>query len=377
MDVRFTEEQERLRESVRAFLAQECPLTRVREWMERDCGGDEKLWEQMAELGWWGLVLPQEYGGSGLGPLELVVMLEEMGKVLIPGRFFSTVVLAGLAIEMGGSPAQKQRFLPQIAEGRLCASLAQLEANGRWGAEGVRLPATPTPGGFRLDGTKLFVQDADSAQLLVVPVRTGGGGSDGITLVLLDPQTDGVAIRRHRVTDPTRCYCELTLSDVVVGEDAVLGAVGAGWPILARLHDAAKVALCAEMCGGSQRVLDMTIAFAKTREQFGHPIGAFQAIQHKCADMLLEVEGSKSATYAAAWALVESEPDAHRAACMAKAYCSDAYAHVAGEGIQIHGGLGFTWEQDPHLFYKRAKVCQDLFGNARENFDLVAETLLD
>jgi alkylation response protein AidB-like acyl-CoA dehydrogenase len=255
--------------------------------------------------------------------------------------------------------------------------LAQVEESGRWDADGIALPAKQDGRGFRLTGLKLFVHDAHNVDLLAVPVRTRGTGTDGITVLLVDSKAKGVTTRLLKTMDQTRKLCEVQFDDVSVGADAVLGEVDRGWTLLDNVVDRGKVALCAEMCGGAQRVLDMSVEYAKVREQFGKPIGSFQAIQHKCANMLVQVESAKSATYYAAWAVANEVPEAHLAACMAKAYCSDAYRFVAAEGIQIHGGIGFTWEHDMHLFFKRAKGSEVTFGDATWNRELVAQVGLD
>ena len=377
MDFGFSEEQEMLRQSVREFLAAECPMTYVRQMMEDERGYADEQWKKMAELGWTGLVIPEQYGGAGLSMVDMVVVLEEMGKLVMPGPFFATVILGGLAVDLGGSEAQKQRYLPGIAAGTIKATLAQVEESGRWDAEGIALPATASGGGFTLNGTKLFVHDAHNADLLIVPVRSGGTGTDGVTMLIVDAKAKGLSVRVLKTMDQTRKLCEVTFDKVAVGADAVLGEVGKGWALLDRLVDRAKVALCAEMCGGAQRVLDMSVEYAKVREQFGKPIGSFQAIQHKCANMMVQVESAKSATYYAAWAVANDVAEAHLAACMAKAYTSDAYRFVAAEGIQIHGGIGFTWEHDMHLYFKRAKGSEVTFGDATWNRELVAQVVLD
>jgi alkylation response protein AidB-like acyl-CoA dehydrogenase len=287
------------------------------------------------------------------------------------------VILGALAIDLGGTADQKQRYLPDLAAGRTRATLALVEESGRWDVEGIQLAAKKAGAGFILNGTKLFVHDAHNADVLVVPARTNRRGSDGTTLFLVDATQQGVSTTVLKTMDQTRKLCEVTFHNVKVGKDAVLGSVNEGWPLLDRLIDRAKVALCAEMCGGAQRVLDMSVEYAKVREQFGRPIGSFQAIQHKCANMMVQVESAKSATYYAAWAVANDVPEAHLAACMAKAYCSDAYRLVSAEGIQIHGGIGFTWEHDMHLYFKRAKGSEVTFGDATWNRELVAQIVLD
>jgi alkylation response protein AidB-like acyl-CoA dehydrogenase len=377
MDFGFSEEQEMLRQSVRDFLVAESPMTYVRQMMEDERGFSDEQWKKMAELGWTGLIIPEEYGGAGLNMVDMVVVLEEMGKVVFPGPFFASAILGGVAIDLGGSAEQKQRWLPGLADGSKRATLAQVEESGRWDADGIQLAAKAAGGGFSLSGTKLFVHDAQNADLLIVPARTAGSGSDGITVFVVDGKAKGLSVRVLKTMDQTRKLCEVTFDNVAVGKDAVLGEVGKGWALLERLVDRAKVALCAEMCGGAQRVLEMSVEYAKVREQFGKPIGSFQAIQHKCANMMVQVESAKSATYYAAWAVANDVPEAHLAACMAKAYTSDAYRFVSAEGIQIHGGIGFTWEHDMHLFFKRAKGSEVTFGDATWNRELVAQVVLD
>ena len=376
MDFGFSEEQDMLRSSARDFLAKEAPMTYVRKMMEDERGYTTELWKKMAALGWMGLVLPEEFGGSGLDFVDMVVVLEEMGRAVLPGPFFSTVILAGIAIADGGTPAQKAAYLPKIADGSLKATLASLEPSGRWDAEGIQLQAKPDGAGVVLDGTKLFVPDANVADLFVVAGRVPGSkGEEGVSLFLVDAKTPGVSVTMLKTMDQTRKLGEVTFKGVKVGAEGLLGAKGTGWTLLQRVADRAKVGLAAEMCGGAQRVLEMSVEYAKVREQFGKPIGSFQAIQHKCANMLVEVESSKSITYYAAWAVANDVAEAPLAAAMAKAYTSDAYRHTAGEGIQIHGGIGFTWEHDMHIFFKRAKSSEVSFGDATWNREIVAQLI--
>ena len=376
MDFGFSEEQEMLRKSARDFLAAESPMTYVRRMMEDDRGFTDAQWKQMAELGWMGLILPEQYGGAGGDFVDMVVVLEEMGRAVLPGPFFATVVLGGVALLEGGSDGQKASFLPKIAAGDLRVTLAQLEPNARWDAEGIELQARKDGGGYRLAGTKLFVPDAHTADVIIVAGREPGSkGAEGVTLFLVDAGASGVKATLLKTMDQTRKLCEVVLEDVRVPADRVLGAPGAGWKLLERVVDRGKVGLCAEMCGGAQKVLEMSVEYAKVREQFGRPIGSFQAIQHKCANMLVEVESSKSATYYAAWAVANDVAEAPLAAAMAKAYTSDAYRHTAGEGIQIHGGIGFTWEHDMHIYFKRAKSSEVTFGDATWNREIVAQLI--
>jgi alkylation response protein AidB-like acyl-CoA dehydrogenase len=380
MDFGFSEEQEQIRASARDFLAKECPMTFVRRMMEDERGHAEALWRKMAELGWMGLVFPEAYGGAGLTYVDLVVVLEEMGRVVVPGPFFATL-LGAVALLEGGSEAQKQALLPAVAAGKLKLTLALLEPSARWDAPGVECTAREETGGYVLAGTKLFVNDGLVADTLVCAARlagkggAGAEGAEGVTLFLVDREAPGVTVTPLKTMDQTRKLAEVTLAGARVGADAVVGVPGQAWPVIERVMDRGKVALCAEMCGGAQKVLEMSVEYAKVREQFGRPIGSFQAIQHKCANMLVDVESSKSATYYAAWAVANDVPDAPLAAAMAKAYCSDAYRRTAGEGIQIHGGIGFTWEHDMHIYFKRAKSSEVTFGDATWNRELVAQLI--
>jgi len=373
MDFGFSEEQELLRKSAADFLAKECPMSYVRQMMEDDRGYSDELWNKMAELGWTGLIYPEEYGGAGLSIVDLVVVLEEMGKASVPGPFFSSTCLGGLAILEAGNDAQKQKYLPDIAAGKTKATLAFLEENARWDEKGVNIKARKGKKNYSLSGVKLFVPDAHTADVIVCAVRT----ADGLSLFVVDRQQAGVNTRLLKTMDQTRKLCEVTFDKVQVTPDAVLGAAGQASGPLRRIIDRSKVALCAEMCGGAQKVLDMTVEYAKIREQFGRPIGSFQAIQHKCANMLVQVESAKSATYYAAWAVSNNIPEAPLAAVMAKAYCSDAFRQVTAEGIQVHGGIGFTWEHDMHIYFKRAKGSEVTFGDATWNRELVAQYTLD
>lgn len=377
MDFGFSEEQDLLRQSARDFLVNKCPMTLVRRMMEDDSGHAEDLWREMAQLGWQGLILPEEYGGAGLDFVDLIVVLEEMGRVVLPGPFLSTAVYGAVALLEAGTDEQKEAYLPKIATGELLVTVASMEPNGRWDADGIEATASEDASGYRLDGVKLFVPDGHVADLLLVAARTPGSTqTDGISLFCVGKGAPGVTVTPLQSMDQTRRIAEVKLEAVQVDASARLGELGGGWRTLERLADRGKVALCAEMCGGAQQVLDMSVEYAKVREQFGKPIGAFQAIQHKCADMMVQVESAKSATYYAAWAVANDTEDAPLAAAMAKAYCSDAYRVVAGEGIQIHGGIGFTWEHDMHIYFKRAKSSEVSFGDATWNRELVAQQVL-
>jgi alkylation response protein AidB-like acyl-CoA dehydrogenase len=374
MNFGFNEEQELLRNTARKFFENECGSDTVRRLMETPEGISAELWKKLAEQGWLGLIYPEPYDGMGLGLVDLVVLMEEMGRAVAPGPYFSTVLLGGLAILEAGGEGQKKEWLPKIAAGDKRVSLAWMEPSAQLGPAGVTLTAVEKGGKYTLSGTKLFVHDAHTADALVVAARTRPGVSpDGVSLFLLPKGTKGLQVTLLPTMDQTRKLCEVACSDVTVGADALLGAAGSGWAPLARVLDRATVALCAEMCGGAQKVLDMTVEYAKIRQAFGRPIGSYQGVKHRAADMLVDVENSKSITYYAAWALDENSPEAPLAVSMAKAYVSDAYRRVAAAGIQLHGGIGFTWEHDLHLYFKRAKGSEFTFGDATHHRERVAQ----
>ncbi|MEJ2336874.1 MAG: acyl-CoA/acyl-ACP dehydrogenase [Gemmatimonadales bacterium] len=381
MDFGLDPDQSLLATSVREVVESRYPVAYVREMIGDPRGFSKEFWSDAAELGWLGLLVAERFGGAGLGPLELFAVQQELGRGVVPGPYLSSAVLASTALGEAGSEVQRQSWLPRLASGDAIASVALQESRGGWDAAAVSLPASlEAGGGYRLTGEKRFVPDAHVADLLIVPARTGNleaRGSEGITLFLVETAASGVSVRTMETIDPTRRLCEVHLDGVAVGTDAVLGEPGGGWPLLETVMDVGRVALCAEMVGGAERALEMSAEYARTREQFKRPIGSFQAIQHKCADMLVRLEGARSMAFAAAMSLVDEDPDASRDASIAKAWCGEAYRSITTEGIQIHGGLGFTWELDMHLFYKRAKASEALLGDARFHRARIAERVLE
>jgi alkylation response protein AidB-like acyl-CoA dehydrogenase len=377
MDFGFNQEQELLRATARKFLESECTSEFVRARMAEPAGVTDAFWAKLAEQGWLGLIYPEEYGGAGLGFVDLTVLMEEMGRAVMPGPFFSTVLLGGLTILEAGSAAQKTEWLGKIGAGEAKATLAFTEPNARWDAAAVTVTARESGNTFTLSGTKLFVLDAHLADVLVVVARTREGKrpEEGLSLFLVPRGARGVEVKLLPTMDQTRKLCEVTFADVPVGADALMGPKDGAWPPLSRVLDRATVALCAEMCGGAQRVLDMTTEYAKIRIAFGKPIGSYQGVKHKAADMLVEIENAKSLTYYAAWAVDENVPEAPLAASMAKAYVSDAFRKAAGAGIQLHGGIGFTWEHDLHLYFKRAKSSEFTFGDGTWHRERVAQLI--
>jgi alkylation response protein AidB-like acyl-CoA dehydrogenase len=377
MDFGFNQEQELLRATARKFLESECTSEFVRARMAEPAGVTDAFWAKLAEQGWLGLIYPEAYGGAGLGFVDLTVLMEEMGRAVMPGPFFSTVLLGGLTILEAGSDTQKKEWLNKIGEGSAKATLAFTEPNARWDAAAVTATASEAGGKFTLNGTKLFVLDAHTADVIVVVARTREGKrpEEGLSLFLVPKGAKGLEVTLLPTMDQTRKLCEVTLKDVSVGADALVGPKDGAWAPLSRVLDRATVALCAESCGGAQRVLDMTTDYAKIRIAFGKPIGSYQGVKHKAADMLVDVENAKSLTYYAAWAVDENVPEAPLAASMAKAYVSDAYRKTAGAGIQLHGGIGFTWEHDLHLYFKRAKSSEFTFGDASYHRERVAQLI--
>ena len=377
MDFGFNQEQELLRATARKFFESECTSEFVRARMAEPAGVTDGFWAKLAEQGWLGLIYPEEYGGAGLGFVDLTVLMEEMGRAVMPGPFFSTVLLGGLTILEAGSAAQKKEWLDKISAGEAKVTLAFTEPNARWDAAAVTVTARESGGTFTLSGTKLFVLDAHLADALVVVARTREGKrpEEGLSLFLVPRGAKGVDVKLLPTMDQTRKLCEVTFTDVTVGADALLGPKDGAWSPLSRVLDRATVALCAEMCGGAQRVLDMTTEYAKIRIAFGKPIGSYQGVKHKAADMLVEIENAKSLTYYAAWAVDENVPEAPLAASMAKAYVSDAFRKAAGAGIQLHGGIGFTWEHDLHLYFKRAKSSEFPFGDGTWHRERVGQLI--
>ena len=369
MNFAFTDEQEQLRDFVRSFLEEKSPESAVRQQMDTEEGFDPDVWAQMSEqMGLPALTIPEEYGGQGFSRIEQVVVLEEMGRSLLCAPFFSSAVMAANTLMLSTDEAAKQAHLPQIASGETRATLAFTEQNGRWDEPGITMAATMENGAWRLDGVKMYVLDGHTADLLIVAARTSGG----VSLFTVDPGAAGLTRTALSTMDQTRKQAKLTFEGV---EATLIGEEGQGWPVLEGVLDLASVALAAEQVGGAQRCLDMSVEYAKVRVQFGRPIGSFQAIKHKCADMLLEVESAKSAAYYAGWCAAEMNDELPQVASLAKSYCSEAYFHAAAENIQIHGGIGFTWEHPAHLYFKRAKSSELLFGDPTYHRELLAQRI--
>ncbi len=358
MQFGLSESQEFLRDGARKFFAGECPSAEVRRLMETDTAFDPLLWSKLADQGYTGIIFPEEFGGVGLGTVELILLMEEAGRALLPGPFFSTVALAGSVLHALGTSDQKKKYLAPICRGEARSAVALLEASASWDPADVRITAA----NGKLSGKKLFVTDAAAATFLVVVARNG--------VFIADSAAPGIKITPMLGMDLTRKLYSVQFSNTPaewLGDTAGIS----------RALDVATASLVAEMVGGMQRTLDITVEYAKTRKQFGKPIGMFQAVQHQCADMYLETESARSAAYYAAWALEENTPDAAAAVSIAKMYASDASRTVGNRGIQIHGGMGFTWENDIHLYYRRAKASETALGDASFHRERIARLVVD
>ncbi len=360
MNFAFSDEQEAFRDSLKRFFAARASSTEVRRWMDSREGYDPLVWSQMAhELGLQGLRVPEQHGGQGFGFLEQVIVLEEMGRVLFPSPYFSSVCLAADLIGEAGSEADRAELLPAIAEGTRLAALALTEPGAGPSLDEIRMPAEASGVGFRLSGSKSYVVDGHVADWLLVPARIGG--SSELSLFVVDADAAGVKTELLHTLDATR---KLARVDLESAPARLLGSEGQGGVALSRTLDRAAVCLAAEMAGAAARCLEMAVEYAKIRVQFGRPIGYFQAIKHKCAEVLLEVESARVAAHWAGWIAAENPSELPVAASLAKAYCGDAFQRAAQELIQVHGGIGFTWEHDAHLFFKRARAADVLLGDA-------------
>jgi alkylation response protein AidB-like acyl-CoA dehydrogenase len=354
-----TAEQEELRASVRRFLADRAPISAVRELMETPDGLDTAVWQQAGEqLGLQGIAIPEQYGGAGFSFAEQAIVLEELGAALYGGPYLASAVLAANALLASPDEAARQEFLPGIATGEVIATLAFTEEDGSWDPAAIRLAATSRGDEWQLDGRKSFVLDGHTAALILVVARTG----EELSLFAVAADASGLTRTALPTLDQTRKLASLDFAGTPA---RLIGSVGDGAKALSRTLDIAAIAQAAEQLGGAQRALDMAVAYLKVRHQFGRPIGSFQALKHRCADLLLEVESLRSAVQYAAAAVAEDSAEIPMVASLVKAYASDVYFHVAAENIQLHGGIGFTWEHDAHLYFKRAKASELFLGDAR------------
>jgi alkylation response protein AidB-like acyl-CoA dehydrogenase len=370
MDFDLSKPQKMLQDSVKEFLSRHCSLERVRELMETPTAVDDELWEGLTDQGWVALTLPEDYEGLELGAVDLVAVTEAMGTFCTPGPFVSNLWASELVAAAGNADVAKE-ILPPVADGETKLTVAMLEESASWDPADIALGIEEAGGGFTVTGEKLFVSDAESADTLLVVGRLDGE----LAVVAVARDGDGVGVEAMPSIDATR-----KLYKVVFDGAPANALVAKGDAAEAALHNAtrlATVAVCGELVGGMQWVLDTTVEYAKTREQFGKPIGSFQAVQHMCADILFNLESARSAAYYAAWAVSVDGPGADAAVSVAKAFCSDAAREAGNLGIQAHGGIGFTWEHDLHLFYKRAKSNEILFGDATFHRERIAQMVID
>jgi alkylation response protein AidB-like acyl-CoA dehydrogenase len=356
-----SEEQQMIRASARELL-RGYSSERMRAAMRAPGAYDAPLWRQMSgELGWSGLALPEQYGGGGLGWVELCILQEELGRRLVASPFFATVALAASLVREAGSEAQREALLRPIAAGSVRIACALSGSDGRPPPEGVSVRLESRAGRMSLTGVSDFVIHADSADLLLVLARVGEPGD--LALAVLPATTAGITIRPHVMLDLTRPMSRVTFENVGLRAEERLGMPGASAPALARGLDLARIALASEALGGAQQLLEMTTEYVKQRVQFGRPIGSFQALKHRLADMMVEVEAAKSAAWYAACVADEGGEELAEAAAIAKSYCCDAFYDCAANAIQLHGGIGFTWEHDAHLYFKRARASATLLGS--------------
>ena len=376
MDLGLSEEQEMLKNFARDFLEKECPEKLVRDMEDDETGYSLELWQKMAEQGWQGLIIPPEYGGTGMTYVDLIILLEEFGRALVPGPFVPTVVGGAIPIIEMGSEAQKKEFLPKIASGNLIMTLALTEPSARFDAEGVELEAKAEGDSYVLNGTKLFVRDSHVSDYMTVVARTkkGANPEDGITLFLVDSKSAGITHTLLKTIASDK-QTEVKFENVKVPKTNVLGPVDKGWGPFKKVALKATVAECSYLVGLAQMDFEISVTYAKERVQFGRPIGSFQAIQHKCADMVTDVDGARFIMYKAAWSVANDEPDAELDAHMAKAWCSDATRRVVAHGQQIHGGIGFTKEYIIQLFFRRQKMAELMWGDGDYHREKVAELL--
>lgn len=376
MQFAFTEEQGLIRESVREFLAEHGASARVRTAIATGHGYDERTWHALIEMGWTGLPFPERYGGSGLGNVELAIVQQELGRCLMPSPFFASICLAARAIQAAATESQCAEWLPSLASGEKIGALAVTGRKGRAGLDAIGVQVSPDGSAYRLSGEASFVVSGDVADLLIIAARAPGSrGADGVDLIVLPANTSGVRVERLVMMDETRRCARVTFDRASAAREAILGEPGQSGVALERALQLAQIALGAEQTGGAEGALEMAVNYTKERVQFGRAIGSFQAVKHRLADMMVLVEAAKSAVYYGAATADEQGEDLPEAAALVKAYCSDAFFNCAGNAIQLHGGIGFTWEHDAHLYFKRARSSSTLFGDAVYHREQIARRL--
>jgi alkylation response protein AidB-like acyl-CoA dehydrogenase len=368
----FSKDQYLARDSAREFLSERLPASSLRRLLDTETGFDRELWRGLAELGWMSVLVPEPHGGLGLGFLDLALLSEESGRALLPAPLVETAVMLPVALE-AGTAAQREGWLPRVATGDVVATVALAGRDGFPLPAGIDVRARPEGAGFVLDGEALLVPFGGIADLMLTAARVEGG--DGVALVLVEPEDVGVARTLIPGLDPTMRMTALRLSGVRVGPERIVGAPGRGWSVLDRALRAGSAALALQAVGGAGRALEMAVEYAKVRQQFGKPIGSFQAIKHKCADMMVQHETTRSGACYAAWAVATDAADAATAVAMAKALSTEMFRFVCGEAIQVHGGIGFTWEHDLHFYFKRAKYLEFALGTPAQHREVVAAAL--
>jgi alkylation response protein AidB-like acyl-CoA dehydrogenase len=390
MEFSFNDEQQMIRDTAAAFLAEVSDSAAVRRAMATEQGYEDTVWQRISgEMCWQAIHIPEQYGGLGLGYVELAALLEQMGRYLLCAPYFSTVALGANALLVAGDEAQKSEWLPQIAAGELTATLGWVGPGGAWDAGGVQATFARSGDDYVLNGTLRYVPDGHTAGLLIVAARSAGTtGADGISLFIIPADSAGVERSWLPTLDQTRRQAEIVLSEVNVPAANRLGAEGAAWPQLLKVLHLACVAVAAEQVGGAQQALDISVEYAKGRVQFNRPIAGFQALKHKAADMMVQVEAARSAAYYAACVAQEAlfgagaesdelAAELPEAAAIAKSCGSDAFFFNAANGLQMHGGVGFTWEYDIQLYFKRARSTETFLGNGAWQREQLARLLLD
>ncbi|HEY91574.1 MAG TPA: acyl-CoA/acyl-ACP dehydrogenase [Dehalococcoidia bacterium] len=375
MDFDLNEEQEMMRTAARDFLSKECPKSMVKEMAQDERGYTTGLWQKMADLGWPGLIFPEQYGGSGGNFLDLAVLIEEMGRACLPGPFFSTVVLGGLFILNAGTGEQKQELLSKVTRGEIILTLELTEPTASYDADAVKVEATADNGEYVITGTKLFISDAHIADYLVCIARTNkeNAPEEGITAFLVDGKSPGISYTLLKTIAGDK-LCEVVFDNVRVPEKNILGGLDRGWPMVSKTIQQATIAKCAEMVGGAQQVLEMSADYTKERVVFGRQLGSFPVIQHHIANMMIDVDSCRYLTYEAAWKLSEGLPcemETH----MAKAWASEAHQRVVALGQQIFGGVGFIQDHDMPLYFRRAKAAESIFGGSHYHREWVARQI--
>ena len=387
MEFSFNDEQQMIRDTAAAFLAEVSDSQAVRRAMATEQGYEDSVWQRITgEMYWQALHIPEQYGGLGLGYVELAALFEQMGRYLLCAPYYSTVALATNALLVAGNEEQKSEYLTRIAAGELTGTLGWVSPGGSWDAQGVQATWEKTASGYALNGTLRYVPDGHTAGLLIVAARAKGSeGTEGISLFALPADTAGVERRWLPTLDQTRRQAEVVLQNAQLPANALLGGEGAAWPQLEKILQLAQIAVAAEQMGGAQQALDISVEYAKGRVQFNRPIASFQALKHQAADMMLKAEASRSAVYYAACIAQEALFDGDaalaselpEAAAIAKGYCSDAFFFNASTGLQMHGGVGFTWEYDIQLYFKRARSTETFLGNGDWQREQLAKQLLD